>query len=624
MTVAFHKSRAAMAAAVLLLTLTAIAYWPIVQNDFVLLDDPAYVLENPNVQVGLSVAGFKWAFTSLEASNWHPLTWLSHMADVQFFGDRAGLHHLVSLGWHATNALLLLLLLRQLTGSIWRSAIVAGLFALHPLHVESVAWVAERKDVLSTCFGLLALLAYAQYAQRTASTPSPLRKGPAYWFAVLFLALGLMSKPMLVTWPCLMLLLDFWPLNRWPAFPFGTLPELLREKLPMFALSLASCIVTYLAQQRGGATLAMDFVPLSSRLVNAVIAYGNYLRLAVWPADLAVFYPFHPSVAAGLAAVALLVAITWLAVRRRHAQPYLLAGWLWYFGTLVPVIGLVQVGMQAGADRYTYFPLTGIFIALVWGTHALIASRRNWTMTAGAVSVGLLATLAALTHRQVQYWRDTETLFARTLSVTHDNPLAELSLGCARLLTQDYAEARRHFLATLRLWPKHPDARLNLGLTFAAENRLAEAAECYRQVIELKPRFLKARLLAAETARKLGRYDEALTTYRQALEISSNDTWLLRDFASFLATCPKPEIRSGAEAVRLAEQACAQTRYREPFALSTLGLALAETGRFADAIKFTEQAQALAETSGMKNFAARQTELLELYRARQPSRETQD
>ena len=366
-TITFGRNELFIAFGLVAVTLTV--YAQVMSHQFIILDDNLYIRENPIVNQGLTLTGIAWAFTTFHATNWHPLTWLSHMLDSQIFGLNAGGHLLVNALIHASNTLLLFLFLRRVTGAQWRSAIVAALFALHPLHVESVAWAAERKDTLSTFFGLLSLVAYARHVE----TPSWKR----YALVAVALALGLMAKPMLVTWPFVLLLLDYWPLHRFQwqratgtAGFVRALVPLVREKLPLFCLVAASMVITLIAQSHGGAVRTLVDVPVSLRLSNAVVSYAKYLFLTVWPSDLAVYYPFsHTGVPLWqlVCAIALLGVITVLALRQASERPYLLVGWLWFVGTLVPVIGLVQVGGAAMADRYNYIPSIGLFVAVVFG-----------------------------------------------------------------------------------------------------------------------------------------------------------------------------------------------------------------------------------------------------------------
>ena len=446
-----------MAIAVVLGGITLAAFWPVVHNDFVNYDDTAYVTENPHVLAGLSLANAGWAFRANCLGNWHPLTMLSHMMDVQLFGLNPGWHHGSSLCLHVANSRLLFLLLGRLTSRVWRSAFVAALFALHPLHVESVAWVSERKDVLSTFFGLLSLLAYARFAEvqsRETEVQSPMSKVqgrepevqgsrfevqgsklPASFFYVLslfFFALGLMSKPMLVTLPFVLLLLDFWPLRR---FQLSTVPcrlstygRLVLEKWPFFLLSAGACVVTFIAQQESG---ALGVSPAGPRVENALVAYARYLGKTLWPNVLAIPYPpvrHWPLAVAALAAV-LLAVLTLGALWQGRRFPYIAVGWLWFLGTLIPVIGIIQVGDQSMADRYTYFPLIGLFVALVWTATEIAPGGRYQPAALATVGAGVLLVCAMVTRQQVRLWRNSETLFLHATEVTRGNYVAHNGLG---------------------------------------------------------------------------------------------------------------------------------------------------------------------------------------------------
>ena len=430
--------------------------------------------ENAHVRTGFSADTVGWAFSTGACGNWHPLTWMSHALDCQIFGLNPVGHHLVSVALHAANAALLFLALHALTGAVWRSAAVAALFAVHPLHVESVAWVAERKDVLSTFFGLLALLAYARDK----------RLGVIATFA-----LSLMSKPMMVTLPFVLLLLDRWPLDRWS----GTVPPaaLIREKLPLFAMAGASCVVTVLVQQKGGAVQPLEFVSPATRLANAAVSYVAYLAKAFWPVSLAPLYPLAKSIPVGttIGAVAILTAVTVGVLLARKSAPYLAAGWLWYLGMLVPVIGIVQVGVQSIADRYTYLPLAGIFVMVVWGAVDLAARAaipRAVPATAAALA---LAACAVLTWRQVPRWRDSVTLFEHTLAVTSGNYIMHCDLGIVLLRDNRIDEGVAHLEEARRIRPDHAPTLSALGVVAVSRGRLDEAEALFRAALRSNPHF---------------------------------------------------------------------------------------------------------------------------------------
>ena len=469
----------------MLLLGTLLVYGRVATFEFLTFDDSGYVTANPQVFRGLTGANVRWALTSFDASNWHPVTWLSHMLDCQLYGHRAGLHHLTSLLVHAMNALLLFWLLRFLTGAPWRSALVAALFAWHPLHVESVAWVAERKDVLSAFFGLLALHAYARWVKRANARSLASRY---YILCLVCFGLSLMSKPMLVTLPFVFLLLDYWPLGR--GLPVARWRMWVTEKLPLFALSAAACVVTVVAQRRGEAIVEVQQLALGPRLANALVAYAGYLRKMVWPSDLAVFYPYRHDLSSWevLSALAFLAGVSVLAIVLVRRSPYLSVGWGWYLGMLVPVIGLVQVGGQSMADRYTYLPLVGIFIMLAWGMADGFARMRRGAVVATGMSAAVLAVCLATTWWQHQYWHDTETLFRRDLELyPAGNATAPHCLGRAFQLRGDDPAAIEQYEQVLRLLPNLASAHVHLGDSLTRVGRFSEAKAHYEEAMRLKP-----------------------------------------------------------------------------------------------------------------------------------------
>ena len=497
--------------ALLLVAVTGAAYAPAWRAQFVNYDDHHYVVENLHVAPGLSGPGLAWAFTAFAAGNWHPVTWISHQLDCQLYGLRPAGHHLTNVALHAANAVLVLAVLFAMTGAVWRSALVAALFAVHPLNVESVAWVSERKNVLSTFFWLLAIGAYARYARQ----PSVAR----YALVALLLALGLMSKPMVVTLPCVLLLLDWWPLGRWsPERPDARRQAwvLLREKLPLFALVVAACLLTLAAQTGAGATSMLSHLPWSARLSNAAISYAAYLGDLVWPAGLAAFYP-HPrrvQPAALLLALAVLGALSALAwrLRRQAAVP---VGWLWYLGTLVPVIGLVQVGGQARADRYAYVPLLGVFIALVWGLSALGRPAARALAAAGGVAV---LVLAVLTWRQAAVWQNSTALFEHANRVTVDNYVAYNTLGLVYHSQKRWEEAVRHFDRALQILPDLADTWAHRGLSLAKQGRLDDALHSLERAVALYPGSVHAHNNLGIALRKRDP-EAALSHLRQAMAL---------------------------------------------------------------------------------------------------------
>jgi tetratricopeptide (TPR) repeat protein len=509
----------------LLAVFTFILYSPVRGYSFVNYDDDSYVTENAHVQAGLTGDTFLWALTSTEHDNWHPLTWLSHALDYDLFGLSPGAMHLTNVLLHALNVLLLFLLLQRATGFTARSLLVAALFAAHPMNVESVAWIAERKNVLSTFFLLLTIGAYGWYVHK----PNIKR----YLAVAGLFALALMSKPMVVTLPCALLLLDFWPLNRVEGWSSATLAEensipqlsfgrLAVEKIPLLALSAADALLTMLAQRKGGAIHL--FLPFGVRLENAIYAYAMYIWKAFWPAHLAVFYPHPGRSLTGLQlglAVAFLFTVSAL-VWREHSRRYLVIGWFWYLGTLVPVIGLVQVGDQAMADRYAYVPLLGIFLMVVWGLADLADSVRISPRSRQFASALGLLILIVLSWRQIGYWRSNQALWAHTVAATGDNVYAEVNLGATYLQAGRPDLALPHFQNAARINPKDPGTHLNLGATYASFGRNQEAIEQYQTAIPFirDPKILAQAYQAMGTLyARLGNYPLARENYQRALEL---------------------------------------------------------------------------------------------------------
>ena len=517
----------------LLALATLAVFWPVAHHDFIYLDDPHYVRDNSYVHKGLSWQTVAWAFSTGFGGNWHPLTWLSHAFDCQVFGVKAGDHHVVNLLFHTVNVLLLFALLKRMTKAFWRSALVAALFAWHPLHVESVAWIAERKDVLSTCFGLLSLWAYACFVEKSGVQDSKSRTW--YGVSLVCFACGLMSKPMLVTWPFVLLLLDYWPLNRLaedgvpkPGIQSRAWKSLVVEKIPFFAVSAAASAVTFLVQRHEGAMSTLMHVTFGPRLANAVISYLRYVQKTFWPVDLAVFYP-HPATVASAAghssglelaiATLLLVGVSILAWIWRRRRPYLAFGWFWFLGTLVPVIGLVQVGMQAMADRYSYIPLIGLFISMSWwlGEVAKPSSPRSlWVGTAAGT---VLFVLAFLCNQQVRLWKDTLTLFGHALTVTPSNATAQFNYGAALHLQGDPVRAMEHYRLAIAADPSFANAHYNLAQALAKQGNTAEAEAEYRATLKSQPDLVECLNNFALFLHAAGKLEEAESHYQAALRL---------------------------------------------------------------------------------------------------------
>jgi tetratricopeptide (TPR) repeat protein len=679
---------------VLLATATLAVFWRVSRHEFVNYDDYAYVTLNPTVQQGLTWAGIAWAFGQLhgEATYWHPVTWLSHMLDCQWFGLNPAGHHLGNLFFHTLNTLLLFVLLRRTTGQRGASAVVAALFALHPLQVDSVAWVAERKNVLSTLFGLLALLAYVRYAAR----PHWTRYMPVF----VLLALGLMAKPMLVTLPCVMLLLDYWPLRRLPANFFrrdefrespsqkrvglirgtrgappsepgdsasetrnskpGTRNSLLRlllEKLPLLALSAASSWVTIHGHKALGALLPIEELPLWNRLANAAVSYAAYLRKVIWPTDLSVFY-LHPGQwPAGIVigSALLLLVVSAVTLHQAHRRPYLLVGWLWFLGTLVPTIGLVQAHTQALADRFAYLPLIGLFVMVVWAAADLTARVRQPRLLQITLASVALTGCVVMTSLQLRHWQNSLTLLTRAVQMAGGDFTARVMLGNAYFergqheaalaeyqeairLRRDYAEAWQragvtlnvlgrpaeavqHFQTAIQLSPRWPDPRRGLGQTLVRLGRKQEARAAYAELAALMPRTAKGHTQLAEMLVEGQQPAEAIHHYREALRLEPGYLPTMNNLAWLRATCAQAEWRDGAEAVQLAERACQLSRRRFPHFLGSLAAAYAEAGRFAEAVQAIREAQALAQKSGATNLLPVHAQMEAQFKAGQPVRE---
>ncbi|MGB8226785.1 MAG: tetratricopeptide repeat protein [Sedimentisphaerales bacterium] len=560
-----------------LMLTTFVVFYQVHSFEFVNYDDPAMVYKNPDVQAGITLKTIKWAFYNEDWCMWHPLTWFSHMLDWQLFGNNAGGHHLVSLIFHIANTLLLFIVLKKMTGALWSSAFVAALFALHPLHIQSVAWVSERKDVLSTFFWMLTMWAYVRFVGRP--------KIANYLLVIVFLALGLMAKAMLVTLPFVLLLLDYWPLER-----LGTkrsLSRLLIEKIPLFAVVLASCIVTFIAQKRGGAAHTLENCSLPVRFANTFISYVQYIIKMIWPTHLAVFYP-HPgqnvSVPIAVISAIFLLIVTVLVFRFARNHKYLVTGWFWYLGTLVPVIGLVQVGDQALADRYSYVTLTGLFIIIAWGMPELLAKWRYKKIALAVSAILIVLVLAVYTYFQLGYWRNSQILFQHALDVTGDNYTMHLSISESLREQGRLDEAIYHCSEAVRIKPEGFMAHIWLGYILRETGRLGEASEEYRKCIQIKPDDPNTLNILGTIVGQLGRFDEAVKYFTQALRIDPNsaDTHTNIGFALSCQGKLDEAVAHLTEALRL-DPNSALTHYH-------LGRILAQQGKIDQAIAHFEQA----------------------------------
>ena len=551
--------------AVFLGLMTIAVFCPSGQFNFVSLDDNVYVTANPMVQKGVTTDGLRWAFTNFDSGTWHPLTWISHMVDCELYGLKAGGHRWTNILVHTAAAVLLFLVLNAMTGFLWGSGLVAALFALHPLHVESVAWVAERKDVLSGFFWVATMCAYDLYVKKPGAS--------RYLLVLVFLALGLLSKPMLVTLPIVLLFLDYWPLRRhedpvtlfddslrtYPSF-HRACPRLIAEKIPLFFLSLIAGVLALIGQQRIGAIQTMEVFPFQERFTNALVSYVWYIWKMFLPFDLAVYYPHAglPPFWKWMGALVILVVITVLVLRWARTLPYLPVGWFWYLVTLLPVIGFVQIGAQAMADRYTYIPLIGLFILVVWGAYDAAGERKYHRVALAVFFPVIIVALIVSTAKQLSYWQDSRTLYAHTLAVTEGNYLVHNNLGnelagagemdealvhyleavriypgyadgqCnlanafARMGQED--EAIRHYLEAIRIMPDHEKAHYNLGITLARRGNLDEAMECFSETLRINPNSFDARYNLGSALAAKGKYDEAIGHFMEILRLEPGAT----------------------------------------------------------------------------------------------------
>jgi len=559
-------------------------YAQVIGHRFVTIDDLSYIADNTMVNHGVTFTGLAGAFTTFHQGNWHPLTWISHMIDCQLFGTFAGGHLLVNALIHTANTLLLFWFLLRTTHARWSSALVAALFALHPLHVESVAWASERKDTLSTFFGLLCLIAYVRYAD----APSIRR----YAWVAITLALGLMAKPMLVTWPFVMLLLDYWPLGRFQTsnikHPTSNVRALVREKIPLFALVAASAAITSLAQSHAGVVPTLTEFPLTLRLSNAVVSYAKYLLLALWPSDLAVLYPF-PS--AGIpawqiiGAALLLIGITTFCFFQRTIRPYLIVGWLWFLGTLVPVIGLVQVGRQTMADRYFYIPSIGLFIAIVFGLADIAERRRVPPLLSAAIANVIVLVLATFTNAQIHLWSNSFSLFEHTLAVTPSNAAIENALAFALHRSGRLDEAVAHYENALQITPDDYLSLLYMGVCRFYQGRIPEAIQLAQAAIRSQPKGSKAHDLLGLALAKQKQNEAALDEERRAAELAPDDADIRNNFGLALARLDRiPEaIDEFREALRLHPSNAAAVH-------ANLGLRLLQSGKARESIPEFETA----------------------------------
>jgi tetratricopeptide (TPR) repeat protein len=616
-----------------LAVLTWIVFGQTLWHDFINYDDPRYVYENSKITSGLSLSGIAWAFTHIHAMNWHPLTTISHMLDCQLYGLKAGWHHSTNVLLHSIATVLLFLALQQMTRAPWRSAFVAAVFAIHPLRVESVAWIAERKDVLSGVFFMLTLLVYAHYVR----APSFRR----YLLLATACAFGLMSKPMLVTLPFVLLLLDYWPLGRCSHRPVGRPPAnapegrghgalsarvswvpLLAEKIPLIALAAVSSVITLIAQK--GAVGFTEQLPVVSRINNTVVTYVLYIGQMFWPAKLSVFYP-HPENRLPLwqiiLALVTVIGITTGSIAVRKQRPYLLVGWLWYIGMLVPVIGLVQVGWQGHADRYTYLPQIGLYIMISWMVvdFTTLWHRQRTILTACAAIV--ITALGWRTWAQTSYWRDSETLFRQALAVTTNNDVAENNLGIVFLQQGKLDEAISLLQAAVDLRADNSPAQENLAKALLQKGRVPEALVHYRKLAELQPDNFEVHNIVGTVLVQKGRIREGMEEWQKVLVIQPDNGNAMSNLAWVFATAPDDSLRDGAQAVKLAEQALHLSGGRIPILFRTLAAAYAENGQFSQAIETAQRGITLANSQGNPGLAAELQGSISLYQEQRPLRD---
>ena len=654
----------------ILILLTVISFWPVQDREFVGYDDPEYVTENPQVSKGLTLQNIGWAFATPPPYNWHPLTWISHMLDCQLFGMNATWHHLHNLILHLVNALLLFELMRRMTGAKWPSAFVAAAFALHPMHVESVTWVAERKDVLSTLFWMLVMIAYLRYVEHP--------KKSRYLLVVALFIMGLMTKPMLVTVPFVLLLVDYWPLERMYLRQSGrkgaksmssqaipeklSLGKLFIEKTPLFALSVCSCIITFLVKIRGGSMAQRGNIPLSTRMANAMMSYTTYIQKMFVPKNLAVLYPYPAEGFAlykPIAALVILILITIFVVRFARRKPYLFTGWFWYLGTLIPVIGIVQVGIQAMADRYTYISYTGLFIIVAWMAKDISAGWKKQKIVLTILAAITLTGMTIMTRMQLKYWKNSMTLCRHALDVTDNNFMMHYGMGSEMEKLNRPSDAEHHFRRAIEINPNYSPSYIGLGNAFWRRGEPEKAADFYRKALKINPddqraNYNLATVLKAQKEAELyrkaldvnpddplanynmgiilqaqGRLDEAnayfhkvnladissklnlvrllvgndqfvlaIMQLQEVLNIKQDNLEALNNLAWIFAACKDEQYRDPAEAVKLAQAACRLTDNKNAVVLDTLAVAYAASGQFEKAVDTARKALSLIGETG--------------------------
>lgn len=666
MFIVINKTRSEFLISLFLIVIILAAYWQLPTHDFLVFDDNKYITNNSHVHDGITWKNLAWAFSSTDFGYWHPLTWLSHMLAFQLFGLKFGMHHLTNLFLHIANTLLLFFVLKRMTGALWQSAFVAAMFALHPLNVESVAWASERKNVLSAFFWMLTMWAYVCYAER----PTFLR----YLLIFLVFALGLMAKPVLITLPFVLLLLDYWPLRRFNSagsgrgdthtsknsgFQRSLALRLVLEKIPFLSLSAVCIYLSSLSIQRFGIAVSTAWVPMKLRIANALVSYVSYIKKMVWPHNLAVFYPYPQTlplwqtVGAGF----LLLCISFLVLRAARSKPYLAVGWLWYMGTLVPAIGLFQAGLwPAIADRFVYVPLIGLFMVIAWGVPDFVVRWRHRKAGLAVIAALLFPILMTMTCLQLRHWQNGVTLFTHNLNVTHNNSLAHNELGNALKQQGKFEKAMFHYSKALQINPNYAEAHNNLGYTLTRQKNYQDAIYHYNEALRIKPTYAEAHnnlgtaLLDQGNDKEAichynealrsnpnyvgayynlgkiylnqGKIEKAILLYRKALDLNPEMTQVLYNLSWILASHEDKRYRNGEEAVKLAEMLCKITRYKQPLALDALAGAYAETGRFDTAVLTAEKALRLTLLYGQQELSLIVKKRLQLYQAKLPYRQS--
>jgi len=606
----------------LLILITILAFEKVRICGFV-YDDRVCILENEFVKAGLTVKSIIWAFTNPHLGNWQPLTSITHILDCQFFGLNPAGHHITNLVIHIINVLLVFGLLKAMTGALWRSFFVAALFAVHPLRVESVAWISERKDVMSGLFWFVTIAAYIRYTKKPSIA--------SYLLVCAGFAAALMSKPMAVTLPFVLVLLDYWPLARIKGLPHTSpqiktvtqpFSKLVMEKLPLLIPAAVVSVITFVIQYRCGAAYSLKNLPIAPRIANALISYTGYLGKTFWPANLAAMYPHplkHTPLLQAIAALLLLVAISVFTIRFARGRGYLLTGWLWYLGTLVPVIGLVQVGSQSMADRYTYIPSIGIDIMLVWALAEVTGRLPNRKAIAAAAGSVLLAALVLCTRLQVGYWKDNLSLYGHTVVVTRNNHIMQNNYGAALFDAGRLDEAFKHYSLAFQIEPKYFEARINAGKVLVAQKKFDQATQYFKELLKLKPDHIDNNVLLAKIlVVDLKDIRAGAEQYRRILEIMPDQLDALNNLAWLMAASDEPSLKNSPEAIELATKACELTEHKDPQSLDTLAAAYAAAGRFEQAAITAQKALELANSNNETKLVEQIKERLDLYKANKP------